>query len=239
MARIYGLKIHDGAEASDVEDQVCVTERGQQIALLSIGESIGMGNGSLRITWNEKDGIVAVRENASGEHVYDQPIREGREYRFGPFFAHKVVGAEEESDPIKAVLRGFDIPIGRLEYFGKGDDISLRLHCYVEEMDYRDGYSSAVGLGLKKTHETVFTDGAIRERSSEDVSFGYGYYDDIVIAGAEVVITARRFQFEDDPESHFLNQVMICEKCSPDTLRKYLAEAVQSTVSSVELEATV
>lgn len=231
MAKRDGLRAEIAPTGGEPEnDQVLFTRGGGSVALLSAGKRFGYGrshNGmcnSVGVGYDEARGLHLIGYSRKGNVMYRTPMIDGKIYCVGPHYAHLWVDPADEPDPIKRILREFDVSAGCLEQF-EGDALGLYLR-----MDYGTGNRTEVS-------EHVFTDGCSRDDYLPVFwEFQEYYAEDLKEASVIVVgsMTTQGWSYLQEyyggPEEtvyYTIEQVLANKDARPETVRRILSEAVE------------
>ena len=89
----------------------------------AVGQRARMGLGEIELRNTKKAGLHVVRLSGSGHFSYSLKLTREGEYRLGPSYGHRVRTPEEETDPIKRILREMGIPISQLRRMEEGEPL--------------------------------------------------------------------------------------------------------------------
>lgn len=168
-----------------------------------IGEEIACGMGSFVLRDTPKAGLHAVRLSGSKRFTYSVKLRRPGRYRLGAEYGFRVKPPEEETDPIKRVLREMEIPLSHLSY----------------RQEVRWG--KVLSWSTRRFESLEFF-GAKREiRPQDDGCCQY-----LVQLPPAACIVVLRVEDNWEPRSQWrLADIVVDKACQPATLRKALAEA--------------
>jgi hypothetical protein len=82
--------------------------------IISVGESVKSGLGSIEFRKTQKTGLHMVRLSGSGRFKYALPLSKDGTYRMGPSWGHRVKDPVEEKNPLIRVCRELEIPISNV-----------------------------------------------------------------------------------------------------------------------------
>lgn len=211
-------------EWSDPNPKLLVTGRGFR-KIMELGQSIPMGRGRLEYYKSEDGKLMLRRLSTNGNETWPPlALHVCGRYKVGSKFAHYVVGSEEETDPIKRILREMEIPIKTLRPF----EGSLELELSTSGPQTCEWHYSH--------HEAYFTDGQATDNMTERY-YRQGY--SALIKDATCVVVVRNetepvwSQTEYDKvnrtrETDVVVKVYVTNNCKPEKLREILNEADKS-----------
>lgn len=234
MAVVWELEVveHEAADGEDTEREISILVnpgKGHPRFGLKLDETVTMGQGSLTLKKSfscSAHQVEAVRKGAKGRTTYSLIMGLGERYKVGTKFGHRVKPPEEENDPIKRILRKFNIPVGDPKVFEGAVERYLDvMNCESESVycpgagDYWDNWEYKWVI----KHDEVFADGDIE--GEEEIDFLLYYGGSFTISNASVIVICHIRQVEEEPEQRWISEILIKDGCDPEVLKRQLIEA--------------
>lgn len=169
---------------------------------LSVGQTYPAGFGSIQLRDTPRNGLHVVKLTCNGNYVYSLRLICDGTYRIGPRFGHRVVDPAEEPDPIRRVLREYDVPVTNLVRVNH-EFIKIGEAHYPVEADY---------VRLPNAYHGHFwvTDGVLEGN---------------VITGAGYAISFNHARVNSEKKP---NKVLVWPNCDTERLRQDLAKGYTS-----------
>jgi len=168
-----------------------------------------LGLGSIELRETPRAGLHIVRWSSRGHFNYALKLKKEGAYKLGPSYGHRVIPPDEEQDPIKRVLRKYNIPISHLERLESEEQ------CRALRTVTNIGSCAHEGT----TEYYFLTDGeAICEEERDE-----GRYYIYRFQGSSYVLRMKIYQHL-ACWKHYLDRVVVFPNCTPEKLEAALAK---------------